>query len=97
MLVLMSIAGEVSSVFAERYEYNQPRVIEAIQKRLTKLGFDPGPEDGRWAKKTRRAFEDFCASRGLVVGERLSREHIRELWELIWIPKLRAGMSCDGY
>jgi hypothetical protein len=36
-----------------------------IQKLLKQFGFDPGPVDGQWGPKTRRALTDFQASAGL--------------------------------
>jgi uncharacterized protein (TIGR02594 family) len=37
-----------------------------IQTRLVKAGFDPGPKDGAWGRKTIAAVRAFQASRGLV-------------------------------
>jgi putative peptidoglycan binding protein len=58
-----------------------PVLIEAIQRRLTELGFSPGPVNGRWNSQTQIAFAEFCRQRRLPPTDRLAREHIRAMWD----------------
>ena len=45
-----------------------------VQKALAKAGYDPGPSDGRFGKKTKKAIKSFQKKQGLtadgIVGER---------------------------
>lgn len=44
---------------------SQPTILE-IQKNLQSLGFDPGPVDGQWGRKTMEALKAFQQSNDLV-------------------------------
>lgn len=43
-----------------------------VQAALAKLGLDPGPKDGSWGGKTRRALNAYRAARGLPEHSRIS-------------------------
>jgi hypothetical protein len=58
-----------------------PPLIEALQRRLVELRFSPGPVNGRWSRQTEAAFAEFCRERKLPPTDRLTREHIRALWD----------------
>ena len=45
--------------------------VEALQKRLTELGYPVGLVDGRWSILTSRALRNFQAEHGLVVDGKL--------------------------
>ena len=62
-------------------------VIGALQRRLTELKFAPGPADGIWGAKGAKAYAAFCRSRQIPVGNRLTREHIKALWDLDFDPR----------
>jgi hypothetical protein len=40
--------------------------LKKIQERLNELGFNPGPIDGDWGSKTRRAMNAFLTNRGIT-------------------------------
>ena len=42
--------------------------IRNIQRSLRKEGYDPGPIDGKWGKKTQRAIYAFQRKKGLPTG-----------------------------
>lgn len=48
--------------------------VKDVQKALSRAGFDPGPIDGRWGKKTKAAVKSFQRRHNLradgVVGQR---------------------------
>ena len=68
----IQIRGSMASV--------SPPVMAALQRRLLEMGFDPGPDDGKWGPRTRRAYAAFCENAGLPVEDRLTREHVKALW-----------------
>lgn len=45
--------------------------VEAVQSRLTALGYDPGPSDGLMGPRTRAAIEAFRTDRGLAPSRRI--------------------------
>ena len=51
----------------------------SIEQRLAYLGFPPGPEDGFFDSQTRRAIENYQASRGLPATGYLDRQTVRSL------------------
>ena len=48
--------------------------VRLVEKKLEKLGFEPGPIDGIWGSGTRSALQDFQRSQGLEVTGRLNSE-----------------------
>ncbi|MCP4404461.1 MAG: transporter substrate-binding domain-containing protein [bacterium] len=49
-------------------------LILSMQERLTKLGYTPGPADGKWGKKTETALKQFQQDQGLAVTGKLDEE-----------------------
>ncbi len=47
--------------------------VAVIQRRLTEMGFDPGPVDGKFGTKTSRAISDYQSARGEPVTGQPSR------------------------
>ena len=45
--------------------YISPDEVRSIQRRLARLGFDPGPIDGRWHPETEQALAQFQQQAGL--------------------------------
>jgi peptidoglycan hydrolase-like protein with peptidoglycan-binding domain len=68
-----------------------PPVIEALQRRLLEAGYDPGPVDGRWGPRTAGAYAAFCRASDLPVADRLTREHVRALWDVDFDPETTSG------
>jgi hypothetical protein len=74
-------------------------LISKIQKRLTELGFFHGIDDGIWDKNTTKAYAKFSKKHGLSfdkskvnrlpVSEVLTKEHIKELWNIDFDPNDR--------
>ncbi len=54
-------------------------IIAAVQRRLTDLGFDPGPIDGAMGPRTRAAIRDFQESQGLTADGKASTEVLAHL------------------
>jgi hypothetical protein len=54
-------------------------VIRQAQERLTQVGFDPGPLDGRLGHQTDSALRQFQAASGLPVSGKLERATLRAL------------------
>lgn len=53
--------------------------IRDVQKLLTDLGYEPGPVDGQWGPKTKRAVESFQADAGLEPTGALTPDLLRKL------------------
>lgn len=79
----MRVKGELSSL--------SPPLIEALQRRLVELGFDPGPVDGQWGPRTAAAYAAFCEASELPVGDRLTQQHIKALWDIDFDPETTSG------
>ena len=45
--------------------YVSPREVRLIQRRLARLGLNPGPVDGRWQPQTQQALAEFQQGAGL--------------------------------
>ena len=86
-----------SSLLAAGYQVTgslsalSPPVIEALQRRLHELGYDPGPVDGRWGPRTAGAYAAFCRASDLPTTDRLTREHVRALWDVDFDPETTSG------
>ena len=60
--------GEAGPATApDKVSLNAPDLIGRAQAQLVRLGFDPGPADGKAGPKTRQAIEAFQAAAGLAV------------------------------
>ena len=57
----------------------QKKEIREIQKKLALLGFDPGPADGIFGRKTSHAISQYQAKQGLPVTGAVSRELLESL------------------
>jgi len=55
------------------------KTIEAAQRKLKELGYDPGPVDGIWGKKTRAAVIQFQKDKRLEVTECLDSQTLAAL------------------
>ena len=53
--------------------------VSDVQQRLKALGFDPGPADGVFGRKTRRAIKAFAAANGLKSGSRIDNALLEAL------------------
>jgi TPR repeat protein len=67
-------AGEPGKV-----SLNSPNLIGQAQAQLARLGFDPGPADGKLGPKTRLAVEAFQAAAGLDVTGRIDAALVQTL------------------
>ena len=61
----------------------RPGQIRAVQHSLARLGYDPGPEDGRLGPRTRAAIRAYQAASGLTADGRLT-------------PELERGIRADA-
>ena len=58
---------------------NSPNLIEQAQAQLIRIGFDPGPADGRLGPKTRQAVQAFQAAAGLDVSGKIDAALVQAL------------------
>ena len=56
-----------------------PRAIREAQTMMTALGYEPGPADGLWGERTRRAYAAFLRDAGVPPGNVLTPEALRAL------------------
>ena len=59
------------------YSFN---FVSAVQETLAKARFDPGPADGRWGPKTRKALSSYQASKGLAATGEVDASTLRALF-----------------
>lgn len=86
LICLMSASG----VFAKGYNKDTHKA----QKKLSALGYAPGPADGVMGHKTRKAVKKFQKSRGLKVTGVLDTNTLHRLLNLTSKPAVRpAGKS----
>jgi localization factor PodJL len=69
-----STAGKPGNV-----SLNSPDLIGQAQAQLIRLGFDPGPADGKLGPKTRQAVEAFQATAGLTVTGKIDAALVEAL------------------
>ena len=55
------------------------RAVREAQSLLAALGYEPGPADGVWSDRTRRAHEKFLGDAGLAVVDVLTPDVLREM------------------
>ncbi len=86
-------SGKVRAGFQVQGELRTlpPPMIEALQRRLHEMDYDPGPVDGRWGPRTAGAYAAFCQASDLPLSDRLTREHIRALWDVDFDPETTSG------
>lgn len=77
LIILYSLSWSMSSIAAE---YDP--IVEQAQKRLTELGYTPGPADGKMGKKTMTAIKSFQKDNAL-----------QETGELNEVTKKKLGIS----
>jgi peptidoglycan hydrolase-like protein with peptidoglycan-binding domain len=53
--------------------------ISWVQKRLSELGYDPGPADGVWGAKSRKALKAFQTAEGLEATGELDEQTCKKL------------------
>lgn len=71
--------------------------VRAVQVRLKRLGFNPGPSDGILGDKTKRAIKQFQLRNGLKVDGIVGRQTREELWpDRIPERDSNAAMSPSG-
>jgi hypothetical protein len=84
LLVFCCLSWSISSVAAE-YDL----IVEQAQKKLTELGYDPGPVDGKIGKKTIAAIKSFQQDNALqMTGElnELTKKKLEILEEMTVLP-----------
>jgi hypothetical protein len=74
LIILCCLSWSVSSI-AVSYD----PIVEQVQKRLTELGYDPGPVDGKMGRKTTAAIREFQQDRSLLATGELNEATILKL------------------
>ena len=67
--------------------YSKETVLE-LQKKLTVLGYDPGPMDGLWGKKTKTVLEKFQRDNGLSLTGELDEQTKQKLGQSVDVQQL---------
>ncbi|MFQ5625990.1 MAG: peptidoglycan-binding protein [Methyloligellaceae bacterium] len=80
-MILGASAGDSDQTASTPAPEETKALVEAVQKALTKLGYQPGPADGVWGAATRKAIEQFERDHGLDVKGRISGRLMKELVE----------------
>ena len=60
-------------------EQPPPRAIQEAQSLLAALGYNPGPADGKWGRRSARAYAAFLRDAGLPVSRQLTPEALRTM------------------
>jgi hypothetical protein len=69
-VILVLVLGLAVTGQAAKYD----ALVEQAQKKLTELGYDPGPVDGLWGRKTEAAVKEFQKDNGLSITGKLDEE-----------------------
>jgi hypothetical protein len=69
-VIMVLILGLSVAIQAAKYD----ATVEQVQKKLQELGYDPGPADGLWGKKTEAAVKKFQKDHGLAVTGKLDED-----------------------
>lgn len=81
----------LNAVVASAQGYDNATVLK-VQEELKALGYNPGPLDGMWGRKTKRALKKFQYDRGLSLSGKLDSQTKEELG-LITVEKDAAEPS----
>ena len=76
ILVMILTASLIQTAFAQSGDDS----VYEVQKKLKEMGYDPGPPDGVWGKKTTLALKHFQRDNGLPVTGKLDEQTRAELW-----------------
>ena len=60
-------------------EQPPPRAIQEAQSLLAAFGYDPGPADGKWGRRSARAYLSFLRDAGLPASRQLTPEALRTM------------------
>ena len=60
-------------------EQPPPRAIQEAQSLLAVLGYNPGPADGKWGRRSARAYMSFLRDAGLPASRQLTPEGLRTM------------------
>ena len=74
LAILRSDAGPASPTPAAKTEHSEPADVRTIQSILTDLGYDPGPVDGAWGKRSQTALDQFRRDQNSSEGGRPTSE-----------------------
>ena len=77
------VAVRATSATAAAKDSDAPprRAIHEVQTLLNALGYQPGPADGIWGRRTSNAYLAFLRDAGIPLSERLTPETLRALRE----------------
>ena len=78
-----------------RFSHHISSKTKLVQQTLTDLGYDPGPVDGAWGGKTRKALNEFQANLGFEPTRDLTNATI-ELMHVISLGAKQSGVLADG-
>jgi len=78
-MILGASVGETLQTSSSPVPEETRTLVRAVQKALTKLGYQPGQVDGVWGAATRKAIEKFEHARKLEVKGRISGRLMKEL------------------
>lgn len=68
-----------ASLFQTAFAQSSDDTVYQVQKKLKELGYDPGPTDGVWGRKTTLAIKRFQRDKGLPVTGKLDERTQAEL------------------
>ena len=69
-----------SSSYTKKFsKYYQSSVVKKVQKKLNKLGYKCGKEDGIYGTKTKNAIKDFQSDEGMTVNGEIKKSLLKKL------------------
>jgi len=63
---LENIKAQIARRPLSRWRRSRGEAVRVVQERLAERGFDPGPVDGIWGRKTTAALRQFQRSQGYL-------------------------------
>ena len=77
--IIVLIIGCVVSWSFESLAAKYDPIVEQVQKKLTELGYDPGPVDGKMGGKTAAAIKSFQQDNGLLENGEINEATLKKL------------------
>lgn len=74
-----SSSSSSSTTGKKTSKYYASSIVKKVQKKLNKLGYDCGVEDGIYGTKTKNAIEEFQSDEGMTVNGKIKKALLKKL------------------
>lgn len=74
-----SNSSSSSAINKKTSKYYTNSIVKKVQKKLNKLGYDCGAEDGIYGTKTKNAIKEFQSDEGMTVNGKIKKALLKKL------------------